>query len=171
MPPLPAAAYAADPPPQNGCYPLPVSPSPRLPSPMAIVAVCLARLDSRAPRRRCGSSSRCGNFDIPVTIPHEVRSATPPHTRRVTSPMCYVLPVPIGCWLGLAIRCCARFTSLQACSFYCRVFVNGKEIGDHRAGGYVAFHLDVPAATLASAGGTDAGADNELFVLVFLTWA
>lgn len=25
----------------------------------------------------------------------------------------------------------------QACSFYCRVWVNGKEVGDHRAGGYV----------------------------------
>jgi len=32
----------------------------------------------------------------------------------------------------------------QACSFYCRVWVNGKEIGDHRAGGYVAFWLDIP---------------------------
>lgn len=32
----------------------------------------------------------------------------------------------------------------QACSFYCRVWVNGKEIGDHRAGGYVAFVLEVP---------------------------
>jgi beta-glucuronidase len=48
----------------------------------------------------------------------------------------------------------------QACSFYCRVWVNGKEIGDHRAGGYVAFHLDVPKETLLSSEG-----DNELFVL------
>jgi beta-glucuronidase len=32
----------------------------------------------------------------------------------------------------------------QACSFYCRVWVNGVEVGDHRAGGYVAFFLDVP---------------------------
>ena len=48
----------------------------------------------------------------------------------------------------------------QACSFYCRVWVNGKEIGDHRAGGYVAFHLDVPAETLR----TD-GEGNDLFVL------
>ena len=38
----------------------------------------------------------------------------------------------------------------QACSFYCRVFVDGKEIGDHRAGGYVAFSLDVPAAASAA---------------------
>lgn len=42
----------------------------------------------------------------------------------------------------------------QACSFYCRVWVNGKEIGDHRAGGYVAFTLD-----------TDTSGENELFVL------
>lgn len=32
-----------------------------------------------------------------------------------------------------------------ACGFYCRVWVDGQEIGDHRAGGYVGFHLDVPA--------------------------
>jgi beta-glucuronidase len=36
----------------------------------------------------------------------------------------------------------------QACSFYCRVWVNGKELGDHRAGGYVAFSLDVPSDAL-----------------------
>jgi len=33
----------------------------------------------------------------------------------------------------------------NACSFYCRVWVDGLEIGDHRAGGYVGFALDVPA--------------------------
>lgn len=49
----------------------------------------------------------------------------------------------------------------QACSFYCRVWVNGKEIGDHRAGGYVAFHLDVPEDALAES----AAGRNELFVL------
>eukprot|EP00928_Gymnodinium_smaydae_P073392 TRINITY_DN56601_c0_g1_i1.p1 TRINITY_DN56601_c0_g1~~TRINITY_DN56601_c0_g1_i1.p1 ORF type:complete len:707 (-),score=80.53 TRINITY_DN56601_c0_g1_i1:131-2251(-) len=32
----------------------------------------------------------------------------------------------------------------NACSFYCRVWVDGKEIGHHLAGGYVGFHLDVP---------------------------
>ena len=31
-----------------------------------------------------------------------------------------------------------------ACSFYCRVWVDGKEVGDHRAGGYVPFFLDLP---------------------------
>lgn len=45
----------------------------------------------------------------------------------------------------------------QACSFYCRVWINGKEIGDHRAGGYVAFFLDVPAQPSMG---------NEIFVLV-----
>ena len=48
----------------------------------------------------------------------------------------------------------------QSCSFYCRVWVNGKEIGDHRAGGYVAFWMDVANAHLSAPG--DA---NELFVL------
>jgi hypothetical protein len=32
----------------------------------------------------------------------------------------------------------------QACSFYCRVWLNGIEIGDHTAGGYVSWWLDVP---------------------------
>ena len=36
---------------------------------------------------------------------------------------------------------------LQACSFYCRIFVDGVEAGEHRAGGYVAFHRDVLPAT------------------------
>jgi beta-glucuronidase len=36
----------------------------------------------------------------------------------------------------------------QACSFYCRVWINGVEIGDHRAGGYVAWWLDVPSHAL-----------------------
>jgi beta-glucuronidase len=45
----------------------------------------------------------------------------------------------------------------QACSFYCRVWVNGIEIGDHRAGGYVAFSLDIPSQN---------SIDNEIFVLV-----
>eukprot|EP00980_Cylindrotheca_fusiformis_P000474 scaffold119_cov131-Cylindrotheca_fusiformis.AAC.4 len=45
----------------------------------------------------------------------------------------------------------------QACSFYCRVWVNGVEIGDHLAGGYVAFFLDIPAQPTV---------DNEIIVLV-----
>ncbi|CAJ1949827.1 unnamed protein product [Cylindrotheca closterium] len=44
----------------------------------------------------------------------------------------------------------------QGCSFYCRVWVNGQEVGDHRAGGYVAFTLDIPP---------QASVDNEIFVL------
>jgi beta-glucuronidase len=45
----------------------------------------------------------------------------------------------------------------QACSFYCRVWINDKEIGHHRAGGYVAFSLDIPPQD---------SIDNEIFVLV-----
>lgn len=33
-----------------------------------------------------------------------------------------------------------------ACSFFCRVFVDGHDIGSHKAGGYSMFMLDVPAA-------------------------
>ena len=63
----------------------------------------------------------------------------------------------------------------QSCSFYCRVWVNGQEVQPpapeglsadvagpgHRAGGYVAFWVDVPASVLQHG---DA-ASNELFVL------
>ena len=47
----------------------------------------------------------------------------------------------------------------QACSFYCRVWINGKEIGEHRNGGYSAFFFDVDTDVLASNG------ENTLFVL------
>lgn len=46
----------------------------------------------------------------------------------------------------------------MACSFYCRVFVDGREVGDHRAGGYVPWWLDLPAPARAAA-------SRELFVL------
>ncbi len=39
-------------------------------------------------------------------------------------------------------RMAARI-QFQACSFYCRVWLNGVEIGDHIGGGYVAWWLDV----------------------------
>ena len=45
-----------------------------------------------------------------------------------------------------------------ACSFYCRVFVDGVQVGEHRAGGYVAFHVDVPPPSSSDA-------DRELLVL------
>lgn len=48
----------------------------------------------------------------------------------------------------------------QSCSFFCRVWVNGREVGSHFAGGYVAFWLDVPAEGLIPGDGS-----NELFVL------
>jgi len=59
----------------------------------------------------------------------------------------------------------------QACSFYCRIWVNGVEMGDHRAGGYVAFFLDVPQQNSLRERDTLApvkhGAhSNELVVLV-----
>jgi beta-glucuronidase len=47
-----------------------------------------------------------------------------------------------------------------ACSFYCRVFVDGEEIGEHRAGGYSPWWIDVPAPQSSSS-----GAARELFVL------
>ncbi|EOD38574.1 hypothetical protein EMIHUDRAFT_454612 [Emiliania huxleyi CCMP1516] len=56
---------------------------------------------------------------------------------------------------GSAVR-----LQFQSCSFYCRVWVNGREVGDHLAGGYVAFALDVPADALSP----DGGGENELFL-------
>ena len=55
---------------------------------------------------------------------------------------------------GAAVR-----LQFQSCSFYCRVWVNGEEVGDHRAGGYVAFSLDVEQKLLKTTG------ENELFVI------
>jgi len=49
----------------------------------------------------------------------------------------------------------------QACSFYCRVWIRGKEIGHHLAGGYVAFYLDVPPDVALAA----ASAETDIFVL------
>lgn len=43
-----------------------------------------------------------------------------------------------------------------ACSFFCRIFVDGKQLGDHRAGGYSMFYVDVPPSTSEA---------RELFVL------
>jgi beta-glucuronidase len=55
----------------------------------------------------------------------------------------------------------------QACSFYCRIWINGQEIGDHRAGGYVAFSLDVPQHRESIDGqGIVHNNTNEIFVLV-----
>lgn len=54
----------------------------------------------------------------------------------------------------------------QACSFYCRVWVNGVEIGDHRAGGYVAFWLDVPPQEHTNVDNDDEETTTEIFVLV-----
>lgn len=60
----------------------------------------------------------------------------------------------------------------QACSFYCRIWVNGAEIGDHRAGGYVAFFLDVPVQKYGEQNSavapvnTPSTPTNELVVLV-----
>ena len=51
-----------------------------------------------------------------------------------------------------------------ACSFYCRVFVDGKFVADHRAGGYVAFTVDVPAIS-PSSNGSHAEVSRELGVL------
>ena len=43
-----------------------------------------------------------------------------------------------------------------ACSFFCRAFVDGVEVGRHFAGGYVPFWLEVPPSTTSST--------RELFV-------
>lgn len=37
-----------------------------------------------------------------------------------------------------------------ACGFYCKIFVDGQDLGDHRAGGYQPFWVDVPPSPAAS---------------------
>jgi beta-glucuronidase len=49
----------------------------------------------------------------------------------------------------------------QACSFYCRIWVNGIGIGDHRTSGYVAFMLYIPLQQQQIT-----NISNELIVLV-----
>lgn len=46
----------------------------------------------------------------------------------------------------------------MGCSFYCRVFVDGKEIGEHRAGGFVPWWLDLESPSTQEI-------TRELFVL------
>ena len=46
----------------------------------------------------------------------------------------------------------------MGCSFYCRVFVDGKEVGEHRAGGFVAWWLDLESPSSQEI-------TRELFVL------
>lgn len=60
------------------------------------------------------------------------------------------------------IEAAARI-QFQACSFYCRVWINGMEVGDHKAGGYVAWWLDVPTEVLQPS-------FNEVTVLVDNRW-
>lgn len=49
----------------------------------------------------------------------------------------------------------------MGCSFYCRIFVDGKEVGDHKAGGFVPWWLDVPAPD----GTSHQPQERQLFVL------
>lgn len=46
----------------------------------------------------------------------------------------------------------------MGCSFYCRVFVDGKEVGEHRAGGFVPWWLDLESPSPSEI-------TRELFVL------
>tara|TARA_B100000768_G_scaffold15255_1_gene14215 strand:- start:34 stop:1101 length:1068 start_codon:yes stop_codon:yes gene_type:complete len=48
-----------------------------------------------------------------------------------------------------------------ACSFYCRVWVDSKEVGEHRAGGYVPFFLDLPPSNHSSTRTLTVLADNR----------
>jgi beta-glucuronidase len=52
----------------------------------------------------------------------------------------------------------------QACSFYCRVWINGMELGHHHAGGYVSWYLNVPSSVLQQQ------RPAELLVLVDNRW-
>lgn len=50
-----------------------------------------------------------------------------------------------------------------ACSFYCRIYIDGDFVADHRAGGYVAFTIDVPPPSTKNQ--SHAEVSRDLFVL------
>ena len=109
-----------------------------------------------------------GGFDSmdPGFGPGSALAATPNAT---AVPSCFDASDPgflgsrgVGMYRTTFAHAGAARLQFQACSFYCRVWVDGVEIGEHTAGGYVAFSLDVPPQAPAAAA---AGASRELFVL------
>lgn len=107
----------------------------------------------------------------------DIANIATPHRTRVPSTVDNTLPGHLG-YRGVSFfRTTFQHSShlparimFQACSFYCRVWLNGYELGENRAGGYVAWWLDVPTEALTSsscnANGGKCCDTHELTVLV-----
>lgn len=88
----------------------------------------------------------------PVTIPYS--DVSTPNTTTVPSAFDVAVPGVVGAKGTGFYRTTVDVTAgrsarvlFAACSFYCRVFVDGSDIGDHRAGGYAPFWLDIPVSS------------------------
>lgn len=120
-------------------------------------------------KRHCQNCviASCGHRDYCCTTLKDFNTSTPgltPFGASVPSSVDAVIPGVLG-RRGVAMY---RRTFQQkgpvrlqfmGCSFYCRVFVDGKEVGEHRAGGFVPWWLDVAPSGMETA-------TRELFVLV-----
>ena len=120
-------------------------------------------------KRHCQNCviASCGHRDFCCTTLKDFNTSTPgltPFGASVPSSVDAVIPGVLG-RRGVAMY---RRTFQQkgpvrlqfmGCSFYCRVFVDGKEVGEHRAGGFVPWWLDVAPSGKETA-------TRELFVLV-----
>jgi len=87
-----------------------------------------------------------------VTMPYA--SVTTPNTTTVPSAFDVAIPGVVGLKGTGFYRTTVQVTAgrksrvlFAACSFYCRVFFDGVDAGDHRAGGYAPFWLDMPASS------------------------
>eukprot|EP00756_Hemistasia_phaeocysticola_P006893 Hpha_TRINITY_DN14039_c0_g1::TRINITY_DN14039_c0_g1_i1::g.44274::m.44274/K01195/uidA, GUSB; beta-glucuronidase len=49
----------------------------------------------------------------------------------------------------------------NACGFYCRVWIDGKEVGEHRSGGYVGWFVDIPEVDIETTRELVVLADNR----------
>lgn len=88
----------------------------------------------------------------PVTIPYS--DIKTPNTTQVPSSFDVAVPGVVGAKGTGYYRTTVQVTAgrrarvlFAACSFYCRVFFDGQEAGDHRAGGYAPFWMDMPASS------------------------
>ena len=100
----------------------------------------------------------------------ELDLSSPDWTPNTTTVPSCIDPEPPG-YMGPRATAVYRTTFQQtserarlwfgACSFYCRVWVDDTEVGEHRAGGYVPFSLDLPPSTRGGTRTLTVLADNR----------
>eukprot|EP00933_Yihiella_yeosuensis_P028900 TRINITY_DN22673_c0_g1_i1.p1 TRINITY_DN22673_c0_g1~~TRINITY_DN22673_c0_g1_i1.p1 ORF type:complete len:641 (-),score=102.98 TRINITY_DN22673_c0_g1_i1:275-2197(-) len=106
------------------------------------------------------------NFDSTSAI-FDPRKALTPNSTTVPSSMDAAPPgVPGPRGVAMYRRSFLQHGKVRlqfmGCSFYCRIFVDGKEVGEHRAGGFSPWFLDLDPPKQASG---SQGRERELFVL------